>query len=138
MTKIKAILFDNDGTVVDTEEAILASVCYTLTKVLGSCSEADVEKFKSLIGLPSYDQFKEFTSDEDKIQDLIETYRTHNHNVLLEKSKNFEDMPQILEELQNRGYYLGIVTSKLHDVCLMGLKHLGIDKYFKYIQGPDD
>lgn len=138
MSKIKAILFDNDGTVVDTEEAILASVCYTLNKVLGSCSDADVAKFKSLIGLPSYDQFKEFTSDEDKIQALIETYRKHNHNVLLEKSKNFEGMPQVLQELQNRGYYLGIVTSKLHDVCLMGLEHLGIDNYFKYIQGPDD
>ena len=138
MSKIKAILFDNDGTIVDTEEAILISVRYTFEKLLGHCTEGDLEKFKSLIGLPSYDQFKEFVSGEDKIQEMITTYKTHNHNVLKTHMKNFECMPEVLEQLEKQGYYLGIVTSKLHDTCVRGLEQLGIDKYFKYVQGPDD
>ena len=138
MSKIKAILFDNDGTVVDTLEPILTSVRYMLNEVLGHCTDDDIVKFQSLIGLPSYDQFKEFTDDEDTIQLMIKTYRAHNNKILYDMSKNFEGLPEVLEELKNRGYYMGIVTSKLHDVCLEGLIRLGIDKYFPYIQGPDD
>ena len=138
MSEIKAILFDNDGTVVDTLEPILVSVRYMLNEVLGSCTDADIEKFQSLIGLPSYDQFKEFTDDEDTIQLMIKTYRAHNNGILFDMSKNFEGLPEVLEELQNRRFYMGIVTSKLHDVCLEGLRQLGIDQYFEYIQGPDD
>ena len=138
MSEIKAILFDNDGTVADTEEAILISFRYMLEKVLGKCTDADVEKFKTLIGLPSYDQFKEFSSDEDKIQEMLNTYRAHNNNILDDYQKNFEGLPEVLEELYNQGYYLGIVTSKKHDTCVHGLQTLGIDKFFKYVQGPDD
>lgn len=138
MTKIKAILFDNDGTVADTLEAILISIRYTFEKLLGHCTESDIEKFKSLIGLPSYDQFKEFVTDEDKIQEMITTYKTHNHDVLDRYMKNFEGLPEVLEQLENEGYYLGIVTSKMHDTCVRGLENLGIAKYFKYVQGPDD
>lgn len=138
MFEVKAILFDNDGTVVDTLEPILVSVRYMLEKVLGHCTDEDVEKFQSLIGLPSYDQFKQFTDDEDTVQLMIKTYRAHNNKILFDMSKNFEGMPEALQELKNRGFYLGIVTSKLHDVCLEGLRQLGIDEYFEYIQGPDD
>ena len=138
MSKIKAILFDNDGTVVDTEEPILISIRYTLEKVFGSCTEDDIKKFKSLIGLPSHDQFLHFTKDEATIEELTKTYRAHNNDILFELSKNFEGLPETLEELKNRGYFLGIVTSKLHSICLEGLQRIGIDKYFQYIQGPDD
>lgn len=138
MSKIKAILFDNDGTVVDTEEPILISIKYTLEKVLGSCSDDDIKKFKGLIGLPSRDQFLHFTKDEDTINKLIQTYRAHNNTILFEMSKNFDGLPETLEKLYNKGYFMGIVTSKLHRICHEGLKRIGIDKYFKYIQGPDD
>lgn len=138
MPDLKAIFFDNDGTIVDTLGPILTSFRYMLEKELGSCSDADIEKFKTLIGLPSYDQFKEYTNDEDKIQSMIKTYRSHNNKILFDLSKNFEGLPEVLEQLYNQDYFMGIVTSKLHDVCLEGLKCLGIDKYFKYIQGPDD
>lgn len=138
MSKIRAILFDNDGTVVDTLAPILTSFEYMLNKVLGHCTSDDIEKFKSLIGLPSYDQFKQFVDDEETIQKMIETYRAHNDTVLYKMSKNFEGLPEVLDDLKNKGLYLGIVTSKRHDICLKGLQTLGIDKYFEYIQGPDD
>lgn len=138
MPKLKAILFDNDGTVVDTEAAILTSFRYMLETELGHCSDADIEKFKSLIGLPSYDQFKEFAEGDEKINHMISTYRAHNDTILDDMSKKFEGLPEVLEKIKDMGYYLGIVTSKRHDVCLHGLENLGIDKYFSYIQGPDD
>lgn len=138
MSKIKSILFDNDGTVVDTLEPILTSFEFMLNKVLGHCTQDDIEKFKTLIGLPSYDQFKQFTDDEDKIQQMLDTYRAHNDTVVYKMSKNFEGLPQVLEQLKSQGFYLGIVTSKRHDICVNGLKALDIDKYFEYIQGPDD
>lgn len=138
MQKTKAILFDNDGTIVDTEKPILTSFRYMLEKVLGHCTDVDIKKFKSLIGLPSYDQFKEFSSDEATIQNMIQTYRAHNDTILDDMLENFEGLPEVLADIKNEGYYMGIVTSKRHDICLRGLEILGIDKYFDYLQGCDD
>ena len=138
MSDIKAILFDNDGTVADTIKPILTSFKYMLETVLGKCDDNDIEYFKSLVGLPSRDQFSKFTDDSAIVDEMIKTYRGHNDKIVHKMTTNFEGLPQVLEELDKQGFYMGIVTSKVHNVCIEGLKNLGIDKYFKYIQGPDD
>lgn len=137
MDEIKAILFDNDGTIVDTEACILESVKHTLKVELGD-DNPDLDYFKSLIGLPSEDQFAHYTDDPKKVESMVSTYREHNHKIVDSMTKNFEGMPQALDELEKKGYFIGIVTSKVHNLCEQGLNKMGIRKYFKYIQGNED
>lgn len=137
MDEIKAILFDNDGTIVDTEACILESVKHTLKVELGD-DNPDLDYFKTLIGLPSEDQFAHYTDDPKKVESMVSTYREHNHKIVDSMTKNFEGMPQALDELEKKGYFIGIVTSKVHNLCEQGLNKMGIRKYFKYIQGNED
>lgn len=135
--KYKALLFDNDGTIVDTEECILTSFKYMMDVEFGD-KNPDLERFKTYIGLPSRDQFIHYTDDPKKIDSMLNTYRTHNKTIIDEMSKNFEGLPEVLKQLKAKGYFLGVVTSKLHDVCVHGLTQLGIIDNFDYVQGSDD
>lgn len=135
--KYKAVLFDNDGTVVDTEECIMTSVRHVLYNVLGD-KTIDLDGFRKLIGLPTEDQFAHYTDDPQKVKELTSAYRAHNDTVLDKLSKNFEGMPEALRQIKNWGYYMGIVTSKRHDICIHGLKELGLTGIFEYVQGNDD
>ena len=135
--KYKAILFDNDGTLVDTEQAICDSFKHAMKEVLG-VDNPDLKEYKKLIGLTLYDQFSHYTNDENKVEEMFTCYRKHNHATLDDKISLFPGLVDMLEDLYTHGAYLGIVTSKRHDMCLHGLELLGIDKYFSYIQGMDD
>lgn len=133
----KALLFDNDGTVVDTKDCILTSVAYTMQKCFG-IDNFDKESFVPLIGLPIEEQFAHFTDDAQKIFEMAETYRAHNSNIVFTDSKNFPGLPEALKKLKDKGYFLGIVTSKRHATCKKGLDVLDILQFFEYIQGSDD
>ena len=136
-SKIKAILFDNDGTIVDSEETILKSAKHTLQTGLG-IKNPDLQEFRKLVGLPSIDQFLRYTDDRKKAEELVAIYRADNHSSVESQIKNYDGMIEVLEELKKQGFYLGIVTSKKRDVCVRGLKYLGLYDYFEYIQGSDD
>ncbi|MDO5329503.1 MAG: HAD-IA family hydrolase [Coriobacteriia bacterium] len=135
--KYKAILFDNDGTIVDTERAICDSFSHAMKEILG-VENPDLNEYKKLIGLTLYDQFAHYSDDKDTIEALFKSYRAHNHKTLDDKISVFPGLKEVLEKLYNQGNFLGIVTSKRHDMCIHGLELLEIDKYFSYIQGMDD
>lgn len=135
--KYKAILFDNDGTLVDTEQAICDSFKHAMKEILG-VENPDLTEYKKLIGLTLYDQFAHYSNNEEEVNALFKSYRKHNHETLDDKISLFPGLKDALEALYNEGIFLGIVTSKRHDMCVHGLELLGIDRYFDYIQGMDD
>lgn len=139
MTKlnIKALLFDNDGTLVDTEDAILTSFKYMMKKIFNE-DNPDTDKYKSYIGLTLVDQFANYTDDPQQVKEMIRVYRAHNATVLDKLIKTYDGMPDVIKELKNRGYFLGVVTSKKHETCAEGLEHFDMLKYFEFIQGHDD
>ncbi len=137
MSKYKYILFDNDGTIVNTIDTILFCFKKTAKSVL-KIENPNPDDFKCLIGLPLEDQYKNFTEDEETIKKCVELHRELTLKYSDKMCKNYDGLPQVLEYLYNQDFKLGIVTSKIHDFCVSGLKVLGIDKYFDYIQGCDD
>lgn len=50
----------------------------------------------------------------------------------------FNDEVDVLNKLVKKGYKLGVVTNKQHDLALYALKILGIDKFFDVIVGAND
>ena len=107
MRKYKHIIFDIDGTLIDTEEAILQSLKDTVWEIL----HKDIKKheLKFALGIPGSVALRELG-----ITDTQCANNRWNEHMLKYKShiRLFDGIPQLLGNLKMNGYKLGIVTSK--------------------------
>lgn len=121
------ILFDLDGTVLNTNELIIKSFQHTLGAHLG-VQPAD-EEFYPYFGEPLRDTLARY--DAHRVEELITTYREFmygNHDELV---KIFPGTFETLEALHQAGIVLGVVTSKLKMTSEWGLKLFGLDQFIR-------
>ncbi|MDQ0199015.1 pyrophosphatase PpaX [Neobacillus ginsengisoli] len=131
--KITTILFDLDGTLIDTNELIITTYLHTLNKYYPSkYSREDVLPF---MGPTLHEAFS--TVDPDRVEEMILEYRTFNianHDALV---KEFAGVLETVGTLKEKGYKLGIVTTKRLDVTLKGLRLMKLDSFFEVIVAYD-
>lgn len=130
---IKAMLFDLDGTIADTNTLIFESFRYTL-KEHGIEGISD-EEIYSFFGEPLFDSMQRFAPD--RAEELIQTYRTHNETIHDEMIRHFPGVREALVELQKMGLTLGIVTSKRGEIALRSLQVLDLVDFFEVIVTPE-
>lgn len=132
-TKTTTILFDLDGTLIDTNELIIQSFLHTLQHYY-----PDQYKREDVLPFMGPTLVETFGSmNPDNIEEMIKTYRTFNisnHDLLV---KEFEGVKETIIALKEKGYKIGIVTSKMSDVVMKGLKLTELDPYFEIIVALD-
>lgn len=133
MAKIKAVLFDNDGTLANTFDAIQESMHFAMNEVLGH--DIPDSELLSMVGRPLADQMETFADRPDQVEELTQVYREHNEKDLFERSSAFPGLRQALEDLKGFGYRMGVVSSKRQALVHGGLKASGLDSYFEIIHG---
>ena len=102
------VLFDLDGTLIDSGPIIMASMRHASLTVLGR--EPDEEQVRAAIGGPGLTaQMRDL--DPDRVDELVAVYRAHNEP-LHAQLEAFDDVLAILPALRARGHRLGIVTAK--------------------------
>ena len=102
------VLFDLDGTLIDSGPIILASMKHASLTVLGH--EPDEELVRSAIGGPGLiAQMRDL--DPDRVDELVDAYRAHNEP-LHAGLEAFSDVVDLLGVLRDEGRRLGIVTAK--------------------------
>ncbi|WP_044892974.1 pyrophosphatase PpaX [Bacillus alveayuensis] len=131
---INTILFDLDGTLIDTNELIIQSFLHTLEKYYPN--QYKREDVLAFIGPPLYDTF--VAMDKERVQEMIDTYRAFNHEKHDELVKEYETVYETVETLHEKGFKLGIVTTKVRSTVLMGLKLTKLDRFFDCIVALDD
>ncbi|MCD1258503.1 pyrophosphatase PpaX [Paenibacillus athensensis] len=133
MTQI--VLFDLDGTIVDTNELIVQSFLHCLD---GETAEPVTREFIiPNMGKPLVEQLEQFSGRKDT-QSLMEKYRAFNlsnHDSLV---REFPHVREVLAELHRRGLKIGIVTSKIRKTTLMGLKLCGLETFVSAIVTVED
>lgn len=128
------VLFDLDGTLIDTKDLIYHSFKETIKKLLEI--EVSEEEFLTLYGEPILKSMGRF--HKDRAQELVDYYIAHNHDLHDVLIKGFPQIIVILEELRKMGIKMAVVTSKRRETTLRGLRLFDIEKYFELIISSDD
>ncbi|WP_188454110.1 pyrophosphatase PpaX [Virgibacillus oceani] len=130
---IHTILFDLDGTLIDTNELIIASFEHTFNFYGKSFSREQAIEF---IGPPLKDSFA--IVDPTQTDAMIKTYREHNLKHHDDYVTAFPHVPDTIKQLKEANYKLGIVTTKMRGTVDMGLALTGLDRYFDTVITLDD
>ena len=133
---IKAVLFDLDGTLLDTYELILTSFRHTMDEVLGKSFPE--EELMKKVGQPLETQMWDFTDDPAVHKRLLTVYRDYNHAVHDECVRAFDGVSAMLADVRERGLRVGVVTSKRHALAQRGLEVCGLADFVECLVGPDD
>ena len=131
--QITTVLFDLDGTLIDTNELIISSFLHTLEKYYpNQYQREDVLHF---IGPTLTETF--MAINPEQTAEMIQTYRDYNisnHDLIVTE---YEGVYETVKTLKEKGYKLGIVTTKMLNVVVMGLKLTKLDEFFEVIVALD-
>jgi len=130
-----AVLFDLDGTLIDSIDLILGSMRYAFAKCRAPLP-TDAEWLTG-VGTPLRNMFERYTSDDAEIERLISAYREHqfaNHDDLV---SCYDDVPATVAELTEAGHPLAVVTSKTEALARRGLDRVGLLGFFETVIGCD-
>lgn len=129
-----AVLFDFDGTVVDSSEGIFNSVRYALDAF--GYKAPDAEALRYFIGPPLAHSFQHlFGADEQRAQALVEKYRERYRAQGVREVRLYEGIPPLLAALRRQGVRLGVASSKPEPFIRDILALLGIGSLFDFVSG---
>jgi pyrophosphatase PpaX len=130
-----AVLFDLDGTLIDTIELILASARHAFA---GRRHVPSDEEWVAGIGTPLLAQLRLYAADDADLATLLASYRAYQHEHHDRLTRCYDDVPATIEELHRRGHPLAVVTSKASPIAARSLTHVGLDRYIPVVIGCDD
>ena len=128
------ILFDLDGTVVDTVELIRESHRHAVRTVLRE--EFSDERLVANVGKPLLEQMQAFSPEH--APELYRVYREWNHAHTAELIGAYDGIAPLLERLSASSRRLGLVTSKSRDAVDLAFASLPVADYFDIIVSADD
>lgn len=129
------ILFDLDGTLIDSTEAILESF-HNSFEVYKTPHPSD-EKIKSLIGHPLDVMYSDLGVDSDLVWDFVGTYKEHYRKIHTEKTVLLDYAVEAIREAQKFAR-LGVVTTKTGKYSRELLVHFGLMDAFEVLIGRED
>ena len=132
--RFPVVLFDLDGTVIDSGAIILASMRHAAKEVLGT--EVPDEELMAAVGGPGLEaQMRALAPD--RVDELVSVYRAHNEP-LHDELACCAGMEDVLVRLRDEGHRLGIVTAKRRATVELAFARLPIEHLFETVVGGDE
>lgn len=129
------ILFDLDGTLIDSTEAILESFHHSLA-VMEHREMISDEAIKGLIGYPLDVMYTRLGCETKIVEDYVQTYKEHYREISRQKTLL---LPFAMEAVREASAFarLGIVTTKTGHYSRDLMEHFGLMKYFEVLIGRE-
>ncbi|MED4700455.1 HAD family hydrolase [Lysinibacillus capsici] len=130
---LRAIIFDVDGTILDTEQAILQSLQRTLRKE--TQKDYPFEALRFALGIPGKDALQRLNVDDIEAvhQKWSAAVLDFSHEVAV-----FKSLEDVIQHLATKPLQLGIVTSKTAQEVVDEFEPFGLSEYFQHIVSASD
>jgi len=132
---LPAILFDLDGTLIDTIELILSSARHAFEE--WPVRPTDDEWVRG-IGTPLVQQLRAYAANDDQLALLLARYRRYQNEHHDRLTRCYDDVPDVISALADRGHQMAVVTSKASPIAHQSLAFVGLDHFFPVVVGYDD
>lgn len=129
----KGIMFDLDGTLLDTVDLIVKSFQHTMAAHMNR--PADLALVKAHFGKPLRTALAEMGPN---VEEMARTYREYNLAHHDELAKIFTGVAEVVRQLYDGGVLLTVVTSKTRPGAARGLRLFDLEKYFRVVIGQED
>jgi pyrophosphatase PpaX len=140
---VAILLFDLDGTLIDSIQLILESAEYAFAERAAARLRAPTRtEWLGGVGRPLSIMFRTFIeahepAPDEQVERLTQRYREYqmaNHDRLV---RAYPGVAESLEALTRAGHTLGVVTSKTTSIAIKGMRHVGIEHFFSVVIGCD-
>jgi pyrophosphatase PpaX len=133
LIRYPTVLFDFDGTLVDSGAIILSSFKHAARTVLAR--DVEEEQIAALVGGSNlHDQMR--VLDPNRVDELVHAYREHNRP-LHDELEAFPGVEYLVETLAAEGRKLGIVTAKGRQTVDLAFRVLDLERHFDVVVTAD-
>ena len=135
--KKNTVIFDIDGTLLDTTEGVLEAVKYAASTF--GYQELTYDTLLNFVGPPMQDSFvRYYGCSREKAQEAANVYRSYYKERSLTKAVPYEGIFELCEELQKRGVKMAAASYKREDYAVKVLEYFGFDKFMASMHGADN
>ena len=136
MKRYDVVLFDLDGTIIDSGKGVLNAAKYAMNFYGDPIPE--MEELRKFMGPPLKDSFMGICGySEEKAARAIDVYREYYRETGIHENTVYEGMAQLIADLKEEGRCVIVATSKPEIFARQILEELDIAKNFSYIAGAD-
>ncbi|MDO5026760.1 MAG: HAD family hydrolase [Tissierellia bacterium] len=138
----KLIIFDIDGTTLDTMETITFHINKALEKY--GIEPVDTSYTSSILGYSSVYlmekvlEYRGVEYDQDKFKEILDTYHNSYQSQVTHLTKPYEGIIQALKDLREMGYILVALSNKPEHTLSVLFEEMDLYKYFDFVRGQVD
>lgn len=137
MKRYQTVIFDLDGTLLDTSEGIFKAIRYTEGK-MGFTPISDAQ-LKEFVGPPSLSSYlSHYPIDEKTAYEAVKHHRFYQGHQGATEAVPYDGILDLLSNLKALNYHLGVATLKRQDITELTLKHAQLYDYFDAVYGIDE
>jgi HAD superfamily hydrolase (TIGR01509 family) len=128
---IKCVLFDLDGTLIQSTEIIIETFKATFQKYFPQIQISE-DEYTNMLGQTLFTTFGYYTSKPEEVDEIVQFYRNYSNDLIEQGLKSYPGAIEIMTFLKKKNVKIGVVTSKMRSVAT---HHLQLTGLFDFIDG---